>query len=510
MNTRESKVAMFWQRAVAGLDRHRAWVVLSVTGLFFATAILRARATPYWHDEIYTLLLARLPTAGDVWRAARDGADLMPPLNLFLTHAVETITGPGIVPSRLPAMLGFSTMIAVVFALVRARANVMVACAAALVPWFTQGYRYGYEARGYGVMLGLSALLIWSWSEAARGRRRRLWLPLFAALCAATVWNHYFALVTFVPIAAGEAYRWATTRSPDWRLWIAGAAGLACCGPLVPLVRQASAQSATYWRHATWADVGDTYWFLFRNLWSFDRGLILLLAAAIAFGLLRGRFDRLPSIAPGHEVVAGVIGLGLPLMSVGLGRLAGGFTPRYALPAVVSCAVVAPLAIWWISRRSRVVECILVAVLAVGVLQPSIDLFRHPLTIPDPVAGRPLLIDHLRTAPPVVVGGTVQFLELWYYLPPDLRSRLWYVADPGRARHYTRSDTPDRGYIALARWAPIGIKTYDQLAGQHAFTLYDNGQGWLAAQLRDASAVAIDAGGERGARLARVTMAHQR
>jgi hypothetical protein len=27
--------------------------------------------------------LSRLPTVRDVWHAARDGADLMPPLNLF-------------------------------------------------------------------------------------------------------------------------------------------------------------------------------------------------------------------------------------------------------------------------------------------------------------------------------------------------------------------------------------------------------------------------------------------
>src|SRR5205085_3389768 len=132
-------------------------------------------------------------TIKDMWRAARSGADLTPPLNLFLTRAAESVAGRGPVTSRLPAMLGFWTMTVAIFYIVRARSTVLLACGAALVPWFTQGYRYSTEARGYGVMLGLCGLLFWSWSEAARDRRRTVWLPIFAAVCAATLWNHYLA-----------------------------------------------------------------------------------------------------------------------------------------------------------------------------------------------------------------------------------------------------------------------------------------------------------------------------
>jgi hypothetical protein len=499
-----ARLGRVWRRIALDLDRQRHWLLLGLSALFFATAVLRARATPFWHDEIYTVLLSRVPTVWDVWRAARDGVDLMPPLNLFLTRALEALPGPELVSSRLPAMIGFWTMSMVVFGLVRARSNVLVAGSAALLPWFTQGYRYSYEARGYGVMLALFALLLWSWSEAARGHRRRLWLPVFAVVCAASLWNHYFAVVTFVPVAAGELYRCVRTRSPDWPLWMSGAVGLACCGPLVLLVRNASAQGATYWRHATWADVGATYWFLFHNLWSLDRWVIVLLVGAIAFGFLRGRFALPPSIAPGHEVVAGVIAVCMPAMTVGLGWLIGGFTPRYALPAVVSCAIVTPLAVWWLSRKSPVVEGVLLIVLTIGVVQPSIDLFRHPMPFHDPIADRPMLTEHLRASSPVVVAGTVQFLELWYYAPPEVRSRLWYVADPDRARQYIRWDTGDRAYIKLARWAPITIRTYEELANQRVFTLYDNGLGWLPAQLHDAGAVMTHFGVERGARVSRV------
>src|SRR5207245_6990857 len=139
----------------------------------------------------------------------------------------------------------------------------------------------------------------------------------------------------------------------------------------------------------------------------------------------------------------------------------------------------------------------------IAVVQPSIELFRHPPAFGDPITARPILTAQLRGSPPVVIAGTVQFLELWYYTPHELRPGLWYVADPGRARQHLRWDTGDRGYIKLARWAPITIKTYEDLATQPSFTLYDNGLGWLPAQLHDAGAVVTDFANEAGARVSR-------
>jgi hypothetical protein len=497
------RAGLMWRRVTLALDRHRAWLLCGLSLLFFATTVPRARPTPFWHDEIYTLLLSRLPSARDIWSAARDGADLTPPLNVFLTRAAESIAGAGPVASRLPALLGFWVMSLVVFQIVRVRSNVIVACSAALLPWFTQGYRYSYEARGYGVMLALCALLFWSWSEAAAGRRRRLWLPVFALVCAATLWNHYFGAATFVPIACGELYRWAKRRAPDWPLWAAGAAGLALCAPLVTLILNASAAGATYWRHATWADIGASYWLLFHNTWAINPLALALIGVVVVFGLVRGG-ARLPTaIVAGHEVVAGIVAMSIPVLAVGMGRLTGAFTPRYALSGVVAAAVVVPLVLWWISRRSRVVEGVLLGVLAVNV---AIDALGPPLVLRDPVVERPKLVEQLRASPVVVVAGPVQFLQLWYYAPADLRPRLWYVADPARSLRYLQRDTGDRGFIKLARWTPIGVRTYEQLMDQRSFELYDDGSGWLPAQLQDAGAIVTGSAAELGARVVHVVM----
>ncbi len=489
------------------LDRHHVWILAAIGLVYFAVTGIRSRATPFWHDEIYTLIVSRLPSVADIWRAARTGADAAPPLNLLLTHAAESLAGHGPNVSRSPAMIGFCVMCVAVFYLVRARSNVVLAFAAVMAPWYTRAYRYSYEARGYGVMLGLFALLLLAWTEAARGHRRRLWLVVFATAAAASIWNHYFAVLTFIPIVCGEMYRWARRGSPDWGISAAAAAALLCCVPLFRLARQAAGLGATYWRHTAWSDIGPTYSFLFHDLWSASPWLIGLLAAAALIGFGRGGFAAPASIVPGHEVVAGAVALAIPVVMVAAGRFSGAFTARYALSTIVAGVVVVPLTLWWISRGSRLMTLVLVTALAIGVFGASLDTFEHPPTFHDPFAERPLLIESLHEASPTVVGGAVQFLQLWYYAPPELRSRLWYIADPARSEQYLGSDTADRGYVALSRLAPmIDIKTYEQLTLQRSFTLYDDRTGWLPRQLQDAGAVTTVAGQELGARVLRVTL----
>jgi len=140
-------------------------------------------------------------------------------------------------------------------------------------------------------------------------------------------------------------------------------------------------------------------------------------------------------------------------------------------------------------------------------VQPSIDVVQHPPMFGDPFAQRPKLMEQLQASPPVVVAGAVQYLQLWYYAPADLRPRLWYIADPVRALKYKGGDTPDRGYVTLARWAPIGIRGYEQLTAQQGFTLYDDGSGWLPAQLHDSGAVMTALLAERGAHVSHVVVA---
>jgi hypothetical protein len=199
----------------AWLDRRRLPLLALFPTLFAAQFIAAARHKPLWHDEIYTLLLARLPSIGTQWAALRDGVDLVPPLNGFATRAAVAVAGHGPVAVRIPAAIGFWTMGLAVFVMVRRRSNAALALAAVFIPFSTPAFRYSYEARPYGLMMGLAALAWLAWTEAARGHRRRMYLPVLTFALAAGLWNHYFAILVYAPIVAGELARIIRARHVD-------------------------------------------------------------------------------------------------------------------------------------------------------------------------------------------------------------------------------------------------------------------------------------------------------
>jgi len=62
------------------VDRHFFLVICAIGAGLAATLIKRALATPFWHDEIFTILASGLPPT-TLWAASRDGLDLAPPFN---------------------------------------------------------------------------------------------------------------------------------------------------------------------------------------------------------------------------------------------------------------------------------------------------------------------------------------------------------------------------------------------------------------------------------------------
>lgn len=483
--------ARFAERFDRLLDRYRFVVLAILAATYFAMVGAAAIIKPFWHDEIYTILLANLPSASSIWRASLDGADLAPPLNTWLTHVVHSTAGGGQIMTRLPAILGFSTMAAVVMHMLRRRANMTVAVAGLVLPCFTAAYRYSYEARGYGLMLGLFALSLHAWAEAARAHRRAIYLPLLALTLAAGVWNHYYGAIAFAVIGAGELVRLVQNRRPDWGIWSAMGLALLSTMALIPLISGAAKQAGTFWSTPqALADVAATYRFLFQGMLN---GIFGPAAVLIGFCLIAGRVKWLYPDAvesrrlPSHEVVAGLACLLIPVLCLLLGVLVTGvYVPRYALPTVVGAALAVPLTVWWLNPKAGPAEVVLAVVLAYTFMASATPLLRTRPVFHDPVKDRVGLLASLRSPGPTVVAGSLQFIQLWYYTPRELKGRMRYLLDPQAARHYRSSDTIDRGYAALGRWTALPVEPYDGFRRAHAnFRVYSWGSGWLLDKLRD-------------------------
>ncbi len=476
-----------------------------------ASLLGSARAKPFWHDEIYTILSSQLSSVGVQWAAQRDGLDLMPPLNTIATRIVHQATGPGPIATRLPPMLGFGLAAALVFVMVRRRANTVVALTGALLLCFTAAYRYAYEARGYGLTLGLFALVLFAWSEAASGQRRRIWLPVLALAFGAGVWAHYFFVFAWLPIAIGEIVRARSARLWDRGVLAAMAAGAITVAPLLPLVAAARAMAGSFWARQTTASVADTYGFLLNALSGWP---LVAAGVVVAVTAVIGRtvwIASRPSVVsfPGHEAAAGLVAIAIPAIALAASAVTGtGFVPRYVLFTTVAISIAAPIAAWHATRHNKTVAALACAV-CVWVFGESVaGAWRAGQNVvPDPVQARPLFQQQLGAAEPLVASGSLTFLQLWYYTPPDRRDQVVYLADPALERKFTGADTIDTNYLALARWVPLPIRSYSEfVAARTSFTVYAYGSGWLLLELAERGATIDEQTQEAGARVLTVRL----
>ena len=259
--------------------------------LIWAMLVARAIAKHFWHDEIYTILASGL-SPGALWRASRDGLDLAPPLNTILTGLVHAAVGAGPVATRLPPMVGFVSACLLVFVMVRRRSNLLVGMTGALVLCATAAFASAYEARGYGVVVGLFAAAVFGWSEAAAGRHPRRNLTLMACALAAGLWTHYYAALAFLPLAAGEIVRQFQRRRIEAAPWSAFAIAAAAAVPLLPLISAGSPQAATFWTRLEPGGVAATYRFLLGALHDGWYALAGAIIVALAIGELVRRTKR--------------------------------------------------------------------------------------------------------------------------------------------------------------------------------------------------------------------------
>jgi hypothetical protein len=483
-------------------------MVAAFSVVFFWTAITRANMKPFWHDEIYTIVIGSLPSLQTIWSAQQAGLDVMPPFNSILTHWVFGFAGAGPVSARLPAMMGVWTLTLASFAIVRRRSNAIAGLSAMLMPFFSGASGAAYEARGYGVMLGLFALALLAWSEAASGRRRALHLPLLAFALAVGMWTHFYAALAIVPIVAGEFVRLVRSRKPDWGVLVSLAcAGIASLG-LFPLVKLAASQSATYFQHASLRDVGDVYAAIGGALfgrWALVVSIVIA-ATALVPSFAGERSLRQSPMIPAHEVAAAIATLLIPVYAIVVGLfVSGAFVPRYAISAVVGLCVVVPIVAARI--HSGLAPLLLCLFLATGFLYSFRDVRPKARAFQNPMAYRPLLTTALADSTPVVVTGTL-YLQMWYYAPPERRHSVSYIADPSAALRLIGTDSLERDYLMLRNWYPVGVQEYEPFVGEHPrFRLYAvEALTWLPARLREDGAELRELGHESGATMYEVTL----
>jgi hypothetical protein len=504
-------VSRLTESAARRLDRHRLLILTALTVGWFILLVLRARNRPLWHDEVYTVLVARLPFS-KMWKAYLDAIDLSPPLNTMITRVIQLVFGEGPVVTRIPAMVGYVVTSLVLFAFVRRRSNVLMGLSAALLPITTVAWDYAREARGYGITMACFACALYGWSEAAAGRRPRAHLVLMSVALSAGMWTHFYFALAFLPISLGELTRQISLRRFDRRPWLALAAAAAAVIPLLPLAAVASAQTATFWARPKILEFESTYLFILGALAQGPlmkacafAALFLTASCAVASHAFR---IAAPRRLATHDMVACVLCLLVPAGAALLGFWAGAFAARYAIYSIVGLLAAMPLLLWSISPANRVVDLTVLLFTLLFGMSVAREVRDEP-PWHDALSGRPILTDWFKTGQDVVVTGSVDYLPIWYYSPPDAQPHVKYLADPAAQLVTIGSDTVDLGYLALSRWLPVPVVPIARYVRTHEhFFLYSPGEAdsWVERRLRSWNPMMSYHGRDAGGRLYEVQM----
>jgi len=471
------------QHLAVTLNRRRYLVLLLLSLFYAAGAVRHAHSKAFWYDEVITLISASAPDAASAWKTALQ-TDANPPLPHLLTHFSMRWFGPGEIAVRLPAILGFWIFCLCLFRFTRRRLGIYYALVALLLPIATQAYGYAYEARAYGPELAFCGLALVSWQMAAENFRRLPACPILALSLICALLCHYYAILLYVPLAGGEAFRSWRARRIDWSIWVALAFGGApVVWRLATISRVVHAFSQNTWSPAYPEQVME-FW---ENSLQHTLSFVVLLAAIVALWMIGGhaRTDAprtLPPALADHELVLGTLFLAIPILAVGAGlAVTHMFTARYALLSLTGVALLAPMIAAWLSDGRALPGFLLLLIALIPLAFVAIEVPPRA----NPNAGEPVLVKALQQGPVVVADGQL-FLQMWHYAATPLKSNLLFLADNAAAVKYMGFDAIDGGVRALRPWAPVPVVEYKDFAAPgREFLVYQNTlrPGWLLASV---------------------------
>ena len=462
------------RRIADDVEAQPRFVIAVFSVLFFLGVAGASSLKLLWYDELATLYINRLPSLGQVLSLLYADKDGNPPLFHILSHISLRLFGAHVLALRLPEILGFWTMCVCLYHFVARRSSPLNGVVALLFPCITAAYGYAYEARPYGLVLGFCGLALVFWQRATEPGRRPGALAGLALSLGAAISCHYYAVLLYLPLAVGELVRWGRSKQPDFALWVAAACSASPLMVFLPLIAQHRQFKGLFWAKAQWTDAIGFYSFLLEPAAIPAAVMIVVLAVAWKSGSGPKRSDFKMGPVP-QEMAAAVTLAVLPVFAVILGKAAtGAFTDRYALPAVAGISLLAGLipAVYEDSGRRLAAGMAVGLYVSFGITQifDATGLLTGPN---DTLARLALPSGSDPPGTPVVVSDGRVFLQMYQYCPPELRQRLYYLADPAAAVKYTGLGNVDVELTSMASYVPIQVVPYRAFAAAHPrFQLY--------------------------------------
>jgi hypothetical protein len=503
-----------WTKLGWTSNTYARWILASYAVFFIVGSISRVAILPLWSDEGLTHYVSSLPSIRNIWDALAAGADGHPPLNYLLERGITSIFGENFITFRIPAIIGYLIFAWCLYVFVSRRTTPLYGVIAALFLSLTHALTYAWEARPYGPALGCLGIMLVCWQAAADGRRRWMALPGLALAYAAAISLHYYSIFLAIPFGVGEAVRLIQRRKPDYGMWTAAVLGASTFLVLLPLIRTQMAGSGTFGARPTAQRILEFYdWLLGPALVA----LIFVLLTVTAYAVVRTWLSAKIESDAGAQV-------SIPLPEIGLAislalypfiiaviaiTVTHAYNSRYGLPAVAGISALLAYGTADFGRKLSPTRAFLV-------LAPALAWFAlyQLYAVKNAIGTTPETSVALELPPndlPLVVGSH-DFVEL-LVARPDLKSRLYFLADRTSAVRFLGYDTDDRFLSALSPFAHLPVAEYDDFVKAHkSFLLLDRAD-WVLPKVLEQGyrAVVVDelkfrlAGLERSALLFQVS-----
>ncbi|MGO9241342.1 MAG: glycosyltransferase family 39 protein [Bryobacteraceae bacterium] len=483
------------ERIAEAAERHPLLGLLLFSLAYAAATLARCLDKPLWIDELFTFYISRLPTAQQ-WSpvAMNEG---QPPLFHILTHASMRLFGESSLAVRLPEMICVWLLCISLFFFVRRRCPAAYAWLALVLPLGTVAYEYAFEARPYGIVLGMAGVSLLAWQSAAEGRRRPAWLAVLAASLATGVASHFYGIQILLPLVVGEAIRAWERRKVDWGVaaamgfsvlplpFMAAIARTAMANLYTPLVGVGHAAA----RPSLPALAGFYGWLLQPVVVPLALAFVVLMLCSLMRVEDQAREEPARPPMPLPESAALAAYLFVPVCVLIVTALTTDrFYGRYAISAMLGLGGLFPcmLSFWYRGRA-----------LAPLVLSTSLALVWAAHTPAPPLRweGRAVALKaDSRLYPklddlPIVVLGWGVFPQLAHYSTPEVTARLHFLTDVETSRRTFRPFA-QMGLAGARQVLPGHVVEYRPFVdGQRRFWIYAGAGtgaalgGWLPARL---------------------------
>lgn len=432
------------------------WLVL-LSLVYLVPTCARAAHEKFWYDELLTFDAATLfPSVQKLWGFLKE-AEASPPLGFLLAGASEGVFGRGEFGLRFPSIVGFWVMAVCLYFYLSRRIPRSFALAGALLAALTAAGRYSYEARPYGVMLGLGGIALVAWQAAAAGRRRTLTVPLVGLALMAALFTHPLAVTLAIPFVVGELVRTIQCKRVDWPVWCAFAAATPML--LVIWTMQATGKSTTYLRFR-----GGIAWHIaVTYLQMLGTAIVPLVVAFLVLLVLRslGGINRRREGAMRAHELAALAGFALiPFAAVTLlATVDGMYFLRYSLNCTMGLAGLVTILLYQIGGPNQLsavsVAAVFTVAFAIVQVCPEEKRPDYGLKVENSSEKIRPSMERMPADAPIAVGAPMTFVELEHYASPGLAGRLYYLTEPAVAAAIDGNTLFDLKTPALAQFFPF-------------------------------------------------------